>query len=167
MFKRLGIFFLIFTGTILVAGSLLFWKNIEKQDKSVHLPKSLTGKALREVNYGPDAVKEITQLHNKDLGAISGAMGIYGSNQLSVWVAGFSSPATAAQMVNAMREKITPGKFPFAPTGSQLIGGRAIYQLDGMGQKHYYFQSNNLVIWLAASENLAEAALKEIMAYYP
>jgi hypothetical protein len=158
---------MIFIGTILVVGSLFFWKNPKQQDTSVRIPKSLTGKALSQVNYGPEAVKEITQLHNKDLGAVSGAMGMYGNDQLTVWVAGFSSEPTAAQMVNAMREKITPGKFPFSPTGSLQVGGRTIYKLDGMGQKHYYFQSNKFVIWLAANENLAEAALEEILIYYP
>lgn len=167
MFKRLGMYFMIFIGTILVVSSLLFWPSAKGKEGSVSIPKLIAGLALSTVNYGPQAVAEITQLHQKDLGAVSGAMGKYGNNnQLTLWAARFSTSTTAGQMVSAMREKITPGKFPFSPTGSIQIKGRTIYKLEGMGQKHFYFQSDDLVIWLAADGELAEQALNDVLTYY-
>ena len=41
------------------------------------------------------------------------------------------------------------------------------YALDGMGQKHFYFQSKNLIIWLAAEPSIADEALKQILEDYP
>jgi hypothetical protein len=36
-----------------------------------------------------------------------------------------------------------------------------------MGQRHFYFQSGSLVVWLAADDTLAEPALEQVAAFYP
>ena len=46
-------------------------------------------------------------------------------------------------------------------------GSRTVYELVGMGQLHYYFRSGNLVIWLAANEQVAELALQDALDFYP
>jgi hypothetical protein len=47
------------------------------------------------------------------------------------------------------------------------VNGRTLYELTGMGQRHYYFQSNNLVVWLAADDPIAETALAGALNFYP
>jgi len=67
-----------------------------------------------------------------------------------------------------MREKITSSTgLPFTPAGERQIDGRTIYLLEGMGQQHFYFQSGNLVVWMAVDPPLADQALTEILAFYP
>ncbi len=72
-------------------------------------------------------------------------------------------------MVHAMTDKILKGRSPFTPTGTHDVDGRTVYALAGMGQQHVYFQSGNLVIWLAApmDEALAEKALEDVLQFYP
>ena len=82
-------------------------------------------------------------------------------------MAGTLLKAMAAEMVTGMRDKIAEGRSPFTPTGEFSNNGRTIYSLEGMGQKHYYFQSKNLVIWLAIEANLADTALQQLQEYYP
>jgi hypothetical protein len=36
-----------------------------------------------------------------------------------------------------------------------------------MGQKHYYFRSKNMVIWLAVDPSIAAEALEQILEVYP
>ena len=66
-----------------------------------------------------------------------------------------------------MRDKIIEGNAPFIPLGERQVGGRTVYELEGLGQKHFYFQSCDLVIWLAADANLAEGALTQSLEFYP
>ena len=70
-------------------------------------------------------------------------------------------------MIIYMRDEIATGSSPFTPEGERFINDRTIYTFDGMGQKHFYFQSGRLIIWLAADENIAEQALYEILEYFP
>ena len=42
-----------------------------------------------------------------------------------------------------------------------------IFELDGLGQRHYYFRSGLLVIWIAVNNDLAEDALSELLMFYP
>jgi hypothetical protein len=51
--------------------------------------------------------------------------------------------------------------------GELKDGNRLIYELEGMGQRHYYFQSGKLLIWMAANPELAEQAITEILKFYP
>jgi hypothetical protein len=66
-----------------------------------------------------------------------------------------------------MKDKIAEGNSPFTPTGERPDGSRVIYELGGMGQKHFYFQSGDLLIWLAADVDLAEQALGQVLVFYP
>jgi hypothetical protein len=53
------------------------------------------------------------------------------------------------------------------PIEERADGKRSIYVLDGMGQRHFYYQSDRLVIWLAADPEMAEQALDQVLEVYP
>ena len=132
------------------------------------LPEQVAGEQLFSQVEGGAAVEEINQMHGKDFGLTDGARGSYGTNnEIIIWVSGSASEADAAQLVKEMRDKIAEGNSPFEPIGEELIDGRTVYELEGWGQMHYYFQSGNQVIWLAANPDLAEDALTEVLEYYP
>ena len=70
-------------------------------------------------------------------------------------------------MVEAMRERIAEGNSPFTPLSQTTDKNRTVYVLEGMGQKHFYFQSKNLVVWVAVEPALAEAVIQQILEAYP
>jgi hypothetical protein len=116
---------------------------------------------------GPQAEADFSNLHGKQFPLTSGAVGIYGNRQATLWVAGAPLNLMAARMVIAMRDKIAEGNSPFTPNGEYQDNQRTIYILEGLGQKHFYFQSQNLVIWLAADADIADAALQKLEETYP
>jgi hypothetical protein len=128
----------------------------------------VAGESLVSQVTGLNAVDEITQMHGKDFNLTDGARGSYGSNnEVIIWVSGSASEAGAAQLVIEMRDKIAEGNSPYETVGEEFIGGRMVYLLEGMGQMHYYFQSGDQVIWLAADPDVVEAALAQVLEYYP
>lgn len=168
--KRLTPGAMIAIGVILVISALIYlaFKGTIDGSRASNLPKSLTDIYLTSASYGSDAVQEITRLHGKEFPIVSGAMGMYGSsNQATLWVAGFSDAPTAAQILLAMHDKIASADTPFTPTGEEQITGRTVYLLDGMGQKHIYFQSKSLVIWLTVNPEIAEQSIQQILKVYP
>src|SRR3990172_85166 len=56
---------------------------------------------------------------------------------------------------------------PFSPVGERQDGTRIVYELDGMGQKHFYFQSGKMIVWLAVNPERAEEALTQVLKFYP
>ncbi len=86
---------------------------------------------------------------------------------MALWVAAASSNASAAELVQSMTSRIADGGSPFTSQGMRQEGGRPVYVLTGMGQRHFYFQAGSLVVWLAADETLAEQALREVSQFYP
>jgi hypothetical protein len=70
-------------------------------------------------------------------------------------------------MLTDMAARIAEGNSPFRPAGELQFGARRVYQADGLGQIHFYFQSGSQVIWMACDESLGERALSEVMAFYP
>lgn len=162
--------FVILIGAVLLTGSLIltYLLRSSTDDSANNLPKSIAGYTLNAATYGPDAVAEIARMHGKEFPTTFGAMGTYGgTNQISLWIEGFQNDSTASQIIDAMEEKIALGNSPFSPNGQVQLGDRTIYQLDGMGQKHVYFQSGNLVLWLATDPSVADQAIQQILEDYP
>lgn len=167
--KRVLSLTLIVFGALFVVASL-GWAYVGKAFENpapLTLPAQLAGLPRSSQMTGSQAVEDFSKLHGKQFPVISGAVGIYGNNQATLWVAGAPLNLMAAQLVRSMRDKITEGNSPFTPSRAYQENHRTIYGLEGMGQKHFYFQSRNLIIWLAADPGIADAALQQLEEIYP
>jgi hypothetical protein len=148
---------------------LISVNNRKEQDfPAIPLPEQLAGLFRYSMVTGPQALDEISFMHGMVFELISGARGTYGQRgEITVWVSSVSSEKAANELVEEMTEKIAEGNSPFLPTGEDLLGGRTIHILEGMGQDHFYFQSGNLVIWFGVDSELADQALGQVLDFYP
>ncbi len=168
MMKRIFPLVLITLGILLGFGALsqLYLNNREGAMATTNLPNELAGLRLTDTQAGAAAIAAFTDLHGKEFPVTSGAIGIYGNREATLWVAGTPSESVALEMTNAMQQKIAKGNSPFTPLTEINDRNRKIYALEGMGEKHYYFQSKNLVIWLAVDPAFADEALQQILEVY-
>lgn len=167
--KRWVAFSLILVGILVITGaSLLYWiDNRASNPPVVNLPETIASLPLTEAFYGQEAIDQVAQLHGKGFPLTSGGVGAYGGrNDLTVWVAGTPSGISASELVSAMEDKIAASSTPFQPTGNSNREGHTVYELVGMGQRHFYFQAGSLVIWLAADPPLADEALEDVLEFY-
>jgi hypothetical protein len=171
MKRHLGPLVLAVAGLLLIAGGLGYswFSNATANPKPAVLPERVAGLPLVQADYGAAAVAEVTRLHGQSFRLTSGAHGVYGraGETATLWVTGAPSRLIAGRMVTAMAEAIETRESPFTPLGLRRVNGRPVYELTGLGQRHYYFRSAAIVIWLAADEGLAETALAEALAFYP
>jgi hypothetical protein len=158
-------------GLLLIAGGLGYgWlSNTLTNPEAAVLPRHVAGLPLAQADYGAAAVAEVTRLHGQTFTLTSGAHGIYGQRGQSatLWVTGAPTRFMAERLVLAMAEAIDTRESPFTPAGVRQIDGRPVYELAGLGQRHYYFRSAAVVIWLGVDEAIAETALAELLDFYP
>lgn len=160
---------LITLGVLLSLGTLgrLYLNNRASPLEIVELPDQLVGLQITESRRGAEAITEFAGLHGKSFQISSGAVGIYGNGQITLWVAATDSRSMAAELTSTMQVKIAEGDSLFTPVDEISNGSRTIYVLEGMGQRHFYFPSKNLVIWMAADRAVADNALQQTLEVYP
>ncbi|RIK32562.1 MAG: hypothetical protein DCC56_01760 [Anaerolineae bacterium] len=161
------IFIALGAALFLGAAGWFYLDNLVKHPAALTLPERIAGLSLTDQMTGAEAAENFINLHNQRFPITSGAIGFYGGNQTTIWAAGVPFNFMVAGMVNSMRDKISEGKSPFTPTNEYLFAGRTVYELEGMGQRHFYFQSNNLIVWLAADPSIADEAIEQILEAYP
>jgi hypothetical protein len=168
--KRILALIFIIAG-ILMLGSLTGYIIIEQRvnnPTAAALPQSIDGFPLSLALHGSEAVHEIYRLHGKDFLLTSGSVGVYGNmGQITLWITGTPLNVFATRLINSMETKIDEGDSPFTPVAERYINNRKVYELDGIGQKHFYFQSGRYVIWLAADEEFSEGVLISSLEFYP
>jgi len=161
------IFITLGAALFLGAAGWFYLDNLVKHPAALTLPERIAGLSLTDRLTGAEAAENFINLQHQRFPITSGAIGFYGSNQATLWAAGAPFNFMAASMVNSMRDKISEGNSPFTPTNEYRFGGRTVYELEGMDQKHFYFQSNNLIVWLAADPAIADQALEQTLEAYP
>lgn len=167
--RRLPLF-LALLGLLLV-GSGLAYGALEQtvaSPGSAPLPRSVAGLGLVEELAGPEAAGNIARLHRQAFPLSGAAVGTYddGTQSATLWVSESPLSLLAWQMERAMERAIATTRTPFVPEESRQVDGRLVHVLTGMGQRHTYFRSGDLVVWLAIDQPLAEAALTEILTFY-
>ena len=138
-------------GLFIIIGTAGFWSYNQKiqHPAPAPLPERIGGMSLTRSLVAEEAIAEFTRLHGDDFPLSLGSVGMYGVDpSVTLWVAGVPFQTIANRMLVAMRDKIakTSENTPFSPAGERKDGYRTIYELDGMGQKHFYFQSRKLII---------------------
>lgn len=151
-----------------MGGGILLFNQAVRSPGASPLPSQVANQRMTANNEGWRATDEFSRLHQQEFPLMAGAIGTYGLNpEAKLWVGEVLFEFMASRMVTEMRDKIAEGNSPFLPTGELQQAGRTIYALDGMGQKHFYFQSGKLIVWLAANEDLADQALQDTLEFYP
>lgn len=168
--KKIIPFLLILSGILLilaVVGTMLYDRAMTKPG-AVPLPAQVADQQLAFKSEGQPAIDEFEHMHRQEFPLVAGSVGTYGvNNEAKLWVAEAPLDFMAGRMVVDMRDKIATGNTPFTPVSERQQPERTIYELDGLGQKHYYFQSGKLIVWLAADEEIAEQALDKVLEFYP
>ncbi|NOZ00187.1 MAG: hypothetical protein GXP40_13460 [Chloroflexi bacterium] len=167
--KRFLPYAFLIAGLLTLTGALLLWQHTELPVglSAEDVPKRMAGVPLAQVVTGNEAIVSINQLHGKDFPLADGAVAVYGSQQAVLWVSVSGSARDAEALLAQMTDGIAAGRSPFTSTGVHDADGRAVYGLTGLGQRHFYFQSGRLVVWLSADEEIAEQALEEALKFYP
>ena len=165
--KRLLSYIFFVLGIVIVAGALWYSLHIGRFKKVVpDIPQTIAGVAMTQFFSGNEAVVSIQQLHGVDVPLVGGVVAAYGDQNIILWVSDAGSEGEAAILTDLMGIRISEGRSPFTVLGDFELEGKTIYALDGMGQAHYYWQSGELVIWLAADVDLAESAVREMAVFF-
>ena len=154
---------------VLILGIVVYILSGADQNADTQLvPLKLADQPLSHLTTGQEALFEINQIHGKAFPLTAGTVGRYGNeDQAVIWVAEAIDEAAAKEILLAMRDRIAEGKSPFTPTSEQQTGDHNIYMLDGIGHKHFYFRSRNLIVWTAVDIPLYERVVAQVLDFYP
>jgi hypothetical protein len=107
-------------------------------------------------------------MHAADLALESAAIGRYGdAGQIVLWISRLPDSTAASNMTLAMRTRINAVDSPFTQVALRPRQAGPITELEGTGQRHYFYASGYIVIWLGAEPALAEQALINLQEMYP
>jgi cytochrome c-type biogenesis protein CcmH len=129
-------------------------------------PKRLGDLDLLHASRGKQALEEINRLHGKDVGAKAGYVAHYEKDGAAamVYLAQASSASEAARQLNQMNERIRRGDTPFSDLKRSKQGKVTVYSVLGQGQKHYFYQRDESVLWLAVDQPIAGQSLAALFA---
>lgn len=168
--RRFTPLILLIAGMVLLVSGLIYQEFAQSiaNPGPAPVPDSVAGLTRTRVVYGAEAVSEVSQLHRKTFPLSAAAAATYRgqSSSATLWVAGAPARLLASRLIKEMEAAIASTSSPFSPVGTRQLDGRVVYELSGLGQRHFYFRSAELVVWLAADEVVAEDALAATLDFY-
>lgn len=117
---------------------------------------------LIDVLTGQEAIEDMSMLHGKDVGLVGGWVGHYQARGI-VFVGEIADEKGAARLLDAMVARISAGNRVFTNLRSTEIDGQRLHSVTGQGQKHYFYQKGNKVIWLSLPTSKPEDFLSEAL----
>ncbi len=159
-----GVWLLLFAGATLVA-FFRMWLPLEQAKEAQVLPEQLGTLHLGDSVQGPEAMAQVARLHGKQIKLADAFVGHYESNDGKAAVVYISVSPTkreAAALYGQMTAKIAKGNRVFSGLSkARAPDGREVYQVQGMGQQHFYYLKDREVVWVAADPAVATAVLDE------
>lgn len=159
---------LVIIGVAIVAVLIANTGGRSQQASSIDLRalEALAGSPLVASLRGPAALREVSRLHGKRIDATDALVLRYG-NGIAVWISASATPLGASALLWKMNRRMSGGTTVFSMPRAREVHGRTVFTTDGQGQRHYYYQSSNKVLWLAGPPSLADEALEALLQLYP
>jgi hypothetical protein len=128
------------------------------------VPAKLGALSLTQTTMGADALAEFAQLHGRGFDLVSGYRANYSGEgkQATLWVGQAKDALAAEAMVGEMATKIGAGNAMFTNLQPLVIGERTLFSVDGQGQEHFFYASNDKIVWIAVDPSQALDALHSI-----
>ena len=124
-------------------------------DSSSIFPKELGDMNLVEEYSGERAKSEIRNMHLGEWDFLKGYAGYYEGNSgesATFWTAIFHNQSQAINTTEWMTNEINKGDTPFSVPEKITLNQTDVdhaYYVEGIGQDHYYWQKDDIVVWMA------------------
>lgn len=128
------------------------------------IPEKIGALSLTNSARGKDALAEFEKLHGKGFDLVGGYRADYANaaSKATLWVGQAQDSAGAQAMTKAMADKIGAGNAMFTDLTELSISGRLLYTVNGQGQQHYFYATNDKIVWLAIDSAMAPDALHSL-----
>lgn len=112
---------------------------------------------------GPEALAQISRLHGSDLDLVSAYVAHYANERerVMVWVGKAENGSQATALTRKMAQALGKGGTGFGSAQPLTIDGREVFQVEGPGGKHFFYSSQERVVWLSVEVGNARALLEQ------
>jgi hypothetical protein len=128
------------------------------------IPTQIGTLTLNKSQLGKDTLSEFESMHGSSFNLKTGYRADYGDGtaKATLWVGQAQSADSAQTLVKEMADKIGSGNAMFSNLQALNISGRTIYEVEGLGQLHFFYAANDKIVWLASDPDHAPDALHSI-----
>lgn len=128
------------------------------------IPTEIGTMSLQKSQVGKDALNEFESMHGSGFDLKTGYRADYGNGaaKATLWVGQAQSADSAQSLTKDMADKIGAGNAMFTNLRTLNISGRTIYEVEGLGQLHFFYAADDKIVWLASDADHAPDALHSI-----
>lgn len=147
MIKRLSIIVSIFIVLVLIAGGSFYWLFHPKTLQD-YLPRQVENLKLIRVTLGPEAIELAKASHIGRIESVSDlAIGYY-ERDLSIWITKYPDADKARGETERMAEAMPRFGKGFEDLKEIKMDGERVYQTLPGGEPQYFWQKENLMIYI-------------------
>ena len=128
-------------------------------------PSKIGEMSLFNSVQGEEALESINRLHGKKIKLHDGIVAHYEKDgkMAMVWIGLASNGGEAKTLINQMVGRIKGGSKVFSFVKQFKSRGTEIFQLSGMGQRHFIYQKSDKVIWVSLDQKVKTKFLTDTM----
>jgi len=152
---------------VLILVGLFTFISCSSGNDSKHLPQKLGDLSLAKVIQNKKAAVIINKMHGKKLDDCKNFIGIYGGNNSKnvLYVSVYENAEKAKTNIKSMAMKMANGSSVFSPLTHSKMGDSVHFETDGMGLKHYFYRTDNILIWWQVELDKAEITLNDLLKF--
>ena len=151
----------------LILAGLLTFISCSTGNNSKYLPQKLGELNLAKVIQNKKAAVIINKMHGKKLDDCKNYIAIYGNNHSKniLYVSVYENAEKAETNIKNMAIKMANGSSVFSPLTHNKIGDKIYFETEGMGLKHYFYRTDNILIWWQVELDKAEATYNDLLKF--
>lgn len=132
-----------------------------------YLPKKLGELSLFKVILNEKATGVIDKMHGKKLDECENYIAYYGNNNSRniLYVSIYENSEKAKASLISMAMKMANGTAVFSPLIHSKMGDNVYFETEGMGLKHYFYRTDNILIWWQVESDKAEATFNDLFKF--
>ena len=131
------------------------------------LPGKLGELNLIKVIEKEEATRIINNMHGKHLDDCNNLIAHYGNNPSKniLYISVYTDDEKAKENLKRMAMKMANGSPVFSPLTYSNMGENVHFETDGMGLKHYFYRTDNILIWWQVEPDKAEATYNDLLKF--
>jgi len=153
--------------SVLILAGLLGFISCSTDNNSNYLPQKLGDLSFAKAIKNEEATAIINKMHGKRLDDCKNFIAYYGNNRSKniLYVSVYEGAEKAKENLKSMVMKLVNGSPVFSPLRHSKMDENVHFETDGMGLKHYFYRTDNILIWWQVEPDKAEITYNDLLKF--